>query len=480
MSQQDLATDLEKLGGVTSALTIIFDENKDELSRETAALVIANASRKDEKVCYKLLGMSQSTFKQVVELLWDDNSIVCKNCLRLLTNCTFVNFEGNNVNNNDSLRPNVARFVQETDWISSLLSIVKSDPQTTKKPGEVVMSLNSLANLALEFVPVKAIIFQHDGVALLTNLLSTKISSVAAQEAALNALINCLEDLPKSVRAFQLSCGFTRLRRLFETYLSTIQNQCSKYNETHIKKKETQSKQPSIDLILILIYQCFLQGDITLCNDVIDLGLIFLLAKSLSLQPPHPIILPNQIRNLILKCIQSFFNRIITLTKGLDGTPSIATKIETSSNELASISDTNVQMKDTLKTDALMNQLWQSKFLQSAHMILCEPSSWAMSKTTKDRKQEQSISCIVKQLLCWMCGNVSQLDVNSRQYFVNFLAYGATPYLLKQIESAIKDTITTRANTGIHDQASKKRGSKGNYFVQSTFRNSSLIIFTPR
>ena len=138
MAKAAASAELEKLGGIESALATVLNEDHEGLRRETAALAIANASRDDENVCCAVLSRETRAFRNVVNLLWDDNATVCRNGLRLLCNCTFVDLDAPD---RTGVRASIARFVQETDWISSLISILKSDPTARKNSG-LVLALN--------------------------------------------------------------------------------------------------------------------------------------------------------------------------------------------------------------------------------------------------------------------------------------------------------------------------------------------------
>ena len=132
MASTEATAELHKLGGLEVALKIVLNEEQENEIRETAALAIATASRADDKICVDLFSRDQKAFRNIVELLWDDNVNVSKNCLRFLHNCTFMDFDSK-ISRKLSLRALVARFIQGTDWISSLLSILKSDPCAKKK-----------------------------------------------------------------------------------------------------------------------------------------------------------------------------------------------------------------------------------------------------------------------------------------------------------------------------------------------------------
>ena len=312
--------ELEKLGGLESALTIVFNEDQEDILRETAALAIANASRQDEEVCCQVISRDVRQFRRIVELLWDDNATVGRSCLRVLCNCTFIDLEAG-AGSRKPVRALMGRFLQETDWITSLVSLLKSDPFAKKDAGQITLTLNSLANLALEFVTAKAEIAKHGSLQLITNLLRARTPPVVL-EAALNTLINCLDSLPKNVKAFQGNCGFTRTQGLLQAYLDALRG-------TTAVPQTKASSMPPADLVLILLYQCFKQGDLSLCQDVCQLGLISMLAEALhdhcrrgesdtatpsAVEQAH-LQLPVRVRDLMLKCLVHFLDRVKLLSK---------------------------------------------------------------------------------------------------------------------------------------------------------------------
>ena len=442
-------SDLEKLGGLENALTTVLNEDKEDVVRETAALAIATASRKDDAVCCELLSREVRGFRKIIELLWDDNTVVAKNCLRMLCNCTFVDLEAPS-SKRHSLRALMGRFLQETDWVSSLISLIKSDPLARKNRGSVVMALNSVANLSLEFVPVKAAIAKHGSIALFTNALRTR-TPPDVLEAALNALINCLDSLPKSIKMFHDACGFTRVKALFQAYLDSL---CASQNSPSSKKRSPQ--QPPGDLVLFLLYQCFSQGDSALCRDIEELGLIQLLASSL--RPNFPGRLPVRIRNLILKCILHFLDRLKSLSKGTSsaaGPPSHATQARPASGLRPqaleqSVLQLSLQGTSHGRAPAVLQQLWESDFVASAHEIMGDPAS-ASGKTDKDGIVE-----VVKKILLHLRTGFGSQEADL-QGFMLFLMYGGVDFLITGVKQMLElENRLSVADT--HNQAAESSG----------------------
>ena len=88
-----------------------------------------------------------------------------------------------------------------------------------------------------------------------------------------------------------------------------------------------------------MIYQCVAQGDISLCEDVAQLGLIRLLIESLhygaterrverqttttavlnTISSKHRRPLPQRVRDLVLKCVLHYYDRVATLLRSRKG-----------------------------------------------------------------------------------------------------------------------------------------------------------------
>ena len=82
----DPLRELNRLGGVTSVLKLL-DSRKSNL-RETAALVLSNATFKHKSVCKTVINLGDAALSPLVEHLSDEVEIVSLNVTRVIANCT--------------------------------------------------------------------------------------------------------------------------------------------------------------------------------------------------------------------------------------------------------------------------------------------------------------------------------------------------------------------------------------------------------
>ena len=167
--------ELQRLGGIRSVLKLL--DSKKKGLRETAALVLSNATFSHTSVCKELVSGEVETLRPLVEHLSDDIDMVALNVTRALANCTTIpDLAGGNNCFNTTLR--------RLGGVRLLIGALSTDNVNLLKP-----TLLAIGNMCYDDDVLAVEIRELGGLESLAILLQSEHKSV--QSNALNVLMNC-------------------------------------------------------------------------------------------------------------------------------------------------------------------------------------------------------------------------------------------------------------------------------------------------
>lgn len=170
--------ELQRLGGVRSVLKLL-DSRKTEL-RETAALVLSNATFNHTEVCMDIINGGDETITPLIEHLNDEADMVSLNVTRVIANCTSA-CDGEGV---ASMFISVLRKLGGSRLLIGALS-VEGDLKILKP------TLLALGNMCCDEESLADEVREMGGLESLAILLQSKDPVV--QDNALSALMNCCD-----------------------------------------------------------------------------------------------------------------------------------------------------------------------------------------------------------------------------------------------------------------------------------------------